>query len=1178
MSLRDYVFATVRHYWRTNLAIVAGVAAATAVIGGALLVGASMRSSLQQMTLDRLAGVDHVLAGGRFFREELADDLRHNASDLPEFEMAPAIVLPGSLTAERPPDAQSGAKMQRAGGVQVYGADERFWEMTRHGSIEPPRPGEIVLNRRAADALGVREGDDVSLVVEIPPSIPRDSLLGERNETVVELTLTVSAMAGDQLTQGRFGLNPSQQLPLSAFVSLAELQQQLGLAYVPETPRGDAERPARVNTLFVAMQSAGSDPAALAPTAAERLSQRLADVWSLEDLALRVVINEEHDYCSLESRQLILDNALADAATKAAEELDLTTSPALVYLINEIANAAAPDDDSQYSMYAVAAGIELTDMPPFGPFEWVAKPDGPIGEGELVINDWLAEDLQATRGDSVHIKYHQVGDRGELPEIEKTFQVAGVVKLSGIADDRGFTPAVPGITDVESLGDWRQPFPLKLNRVTPRDDAYWDPQDQTRKAYRATPKVFLPLGEAQDLWESRYGDITSFRFASTTGDSLDDVAARFEQEFLATLTPQDAGLAFQPVKHQGLEAAAGTTDFAGLFIGFSFFLILAAAILVGLLFRLNLEQRLSELGLLSAIGFAPKRTRLLTLGEGAALIALGGVFGCLLAIAFAGIMIHGLTTWWVGAVGTTFLSLLIDPISLVTGFAIAAVVAAAAIFWAMRRVHSVSIRSLLTGTLTPLVTAATRSRQRRRDWLMAMVSGLLAAVLWLASLAGVIPQREAFEGLAWPVVVFFVIGIAVLVCSISLLSTRLGADRSTAIHGRTALLWLSFRNAGRQRGRSLLTVGLIAAATFLIVAIAAGHRNPAVEQPVRDSGNGGYTLVAETSVPLLFDLNSVDGRDKLGVDVPDELQPLVEQTRVAALRVKPGEDASCLNLYRTQLPTILGVPDEVISQWTAEQRFRFVNAGGAHPWDLLQSDEESSRIPVIGDMNTLQYSLHLGVGDTIDVPQRPNEQLEIAGVLDGSVFQGVLLMSEENFHRLYPDQSGFGYLLVEVPPADAPQMSQLLETELSDFGFDSERVADRLAGFLAVQNTYLSTFQALGGLGLLLGTFGLGAVMLRNVLERRSELALLRAVGFQNSRIALLVLYENGLLMSWGLAAGTVAALIAMTPHLASTGADVPWGGLILLLAAVAVVGMATAGWAVRAAVGAPIVATLRGE
>ena len=74
----------------------------------------------------------------------------------------------------------------------------------------------------------------------------------------------------------------------------------------------------------------------------------------------------------------------------------------------------------------------------------------------------------------------------------------------------------------------------------------------------------------------------------------------------------------------------------------------------------------------------------------------------------------------------------------------------------------------------------------------------------------------------------------------------------------------------------------------------------------------------------------------------------------------------------------------------------------------------------------------------------------------------------------------------------------------------------RLANFLAVQNTYLSTFQTLGGLGLLLGTLGLATVMLRNVVERRSELALLRAIGMTGSNVALIVLSEKCLFINLG--------------------------------------------------------------
>jgi ABC-type antimicrobial peptide transport system permease subunit len=204
------------------------------------------------------------------------------------------------------------------------------------------------------------------------------------------------------------------------------------------------------------------------------------------------------------------------------------------------------------------------------------------------------------------------------------------------------------------------------------------------------------------------------------------------------------------------------------------------------------------------------------------------------------------------------------------------------------------------------------------------------------------------------------------------------------------------------------------------------------------------------------------------------------------------------------------------------------------------------------------------------------QKVRIAGMLDSSVFQGVLLMDEKAFQKLFPSRVGYQYFLIEVPQAAATAVSDLLESKIA--GFDAERVADRLASFLAVQNTYLSTFQALGGLGLLLGTIGLSTVMLRNVLERRSELALFRAVGFRDGLLAWLVLAENALLLGWGLVTGAASALLAMFPHLVSTGADVPWGGVALIIVAVFAAGMAGALVAVRSALRTPVLAALRGE
>ena len=90
--------------------------------------------------------------------------------------------------------------------------------------------------------------------------------------------------------------------------------------------------------------------------------------------------------------------------------------------------------------------------------------------------------------------------------------------------------------------------------------------------------------------------------------------------------------------------------------------------------------------------------------------------------------------------------------------------------------------------------------------------------------------------------------------------------------------------------------------------------------------------------------------------------------------------------------------------------------------------------------------------------------------------------------------------------------------------------AERLRGFRAIENTYLATFQTLGLLGLLLGTLGLGILILRNVLERSGELAALSACGFRRARLGAMLLYEHGFLLLAGEGIGSVAALIAVAP------------------------------------------------
>ena len=236
----------------------------------------------------------------------------------------------------------------------------------------------------------------------------------------------------------------------------------------------------------------------------------------------------------------------------------------------------------------------------------------------------------------------------------------------------------------------------------------------------------------------------------------------------------------------------------------------------------------------------------------------------------------------------------------------------------------------------------------------------------------------------------------------------------------------------------------------------------------------------------------------------------------------------------------------------------------------------------------MTYVLHRKLGESFEIPNGAGEpvRVRIVATLADSLLQSELLMSESNFLRLYPDEEGYRWFGIDIPieagsgggAEQVAAIAALLEERLVDYGFDATGAAAKLASFHAVENTYLSTFQTLGGLGLLLGTIGLGAVLLRNVLERRRELALLTAVGYRARHLAVIVLAENIFLLGSGLLTGGLAALLAIAPTLIERGGRFTLTSLGLLLLAVLVTGLAASLLAVRAAVRAPVLAALRSE
>jgi putative ABC transport system permease protein len=355
-----------------------------------------------------------------------------------------------------------------------------------------------------------------------------------------------------------------------------------------------------------------------------------------------------------------------------------------------------------------------------------------------------------------------------------------------------------------------------------------------------------------------------------------------------------------------------------------------------------------------------------------------------------------------------------------------------------------------------------------------------------------------------------------------------------------------------------------------------------------DEGVGGFDLLAESSQPIYENLNSETGRQELLADKADELAGAT----VLSLRLKPGDDASCRNMYQPTQPRILGVTPQFIDYFDEpklDARFGWAASVAKgevemkNPWHLLtEAQTADDTVPVVLDQNTAMYSLRLygGIGQTFEVTYAGREPIKfcVVGLLANSVLQGNLLIGEADFKRLFPQISGYRFFLIRTPSGKAEQIAGVLEDRLGDEGFDTVDARSRLDDLLVVQNTYISTFQSLGALGLVLGTFGLAAVQLRSVFERRKELALLRAAGFRRTRLAEMVLLENLVLLVGGLAIGTIAALITVLPQMVFGAARPPIADLAIMLGVVVIVGVATGLIAVRATVNAPLVAALRGE
>jgi len=391
MRSAQLVRQSLQYHWRTNLAVVFGVATAVAVLAGALLVGESVRASLRDLFLRRLGNTTHVISAPEFFREQLAGDLQsHKQFAANGFQAAcPLIELEAAVS-----HATSG---RRAAGVRVYGIDERFWRFHGRDGSSVPQNREVFVSDSLARELEGRSGDSLLIRIEKPSVIPVESLHGRKEDLGRTLRLTISStLAADAL--GEFSVQPQQTPVRAVFVPLRLLQKELG-------------QEDRVNMILIS-QSPNQRNSSASPD--DGLNKILKETATLEDYGIKLRMLEQPQSLSLERSSTFIDDALANTGSTVANRLSMQTAPLLSYLANGISFG------ERSIPYSLVTAIDE------GTFEKLIRENdktlasrsdlAPGSAPPIILNEWAARDLGASRGGAVSLEYYHWHEDGRLEE------------------------------------------------------------------------------------------------------------------------------------------------------------------------------------------------------------------------------------------------------------------------------------------------------------------------------------------------------------------------------------------------------------------------------------------------------------------------------------------------------------------------------------------------------------------------------------------------------------------------------------------------------------------------------------------------------------------------------------------------------------------------------------------
>lgn len=753
----------------------------------------------------------------------------------------------------------------------------------------------------------------------------------------------------------------------------------------------------------------------------------------------------------------------------------------------------------------------------------------------------------------------------------------GVVLSDTLADD---LDAMPGDQITVYIGEQA----VDLSVIAVAEDSYLSGLRRSRTTDLETAGMALSLAGLQQL-TGKPGQISAIA-VSNVGGARDGVAATDEvvTKLRSALTGEVLGV--DPIKQDRVERGESISNvFTGVFLVLGLFSVAAGVLLIVLIFTMLAAERRPEMGMARAVGAHRGQLIQQFVSEGAGYAILAGLLGSALGV----LATYGIGAG-MNAIFGDFVPIEphITSRSLIIAYCLGVFItflSVAGSSWKISRLNIVAAvrdipdaislkrrrRTLLWGLILlaagGLMTALGTS-SGKSIFFMTGVSMLPFGVAMILRFFGVtgravmttvslfllifwlLPEKQferIFGSYDGNIEMFFVSGIFLVIAATILIVNNLdvlleGVNRiGGVLHGQLPAIRTAIAYPGAAKGRTGLTIAMFSLIVFSIVMMASMNSNFS-NLLLGDEANAGWEVRADalgaqpfTNFEGELQARDVDTSGFNAVGVTREPNASVSDVRLV------GNDDQAWTRY-----PVLGMDGAFIdhSRLTFGQRAAGYESDAAI-LDALRTQPDvviadASAVPEEGDLGggdddafTLTgLSSNDKVFDPIEVELvNPNDGnthvVTVIGILDSEISSLYgLFAAQPTIDRIYGQTASTSYYVDLEDPDRASAVAKEIEAAMLTSGVQGISIADELEDSQRQANGFLYIIEGFMGLGLVVGIAAVGVIAFRSVVERRQQIGVLRAIGFQRSAVATSFLIETAFLVGLGGFAGTMLGLI----------------------------------------------------